>query len=216
MIFNDRTEAGTLLATKLTKFRNNKDAVIVAIPRGGLPIGYTVAKNLGLPLEIVLTKKIGHPFHKEFAIGAVSLTGRILSNDANDISMEYIEQETERIRDILKQRHNYYYGKKKPIILKDKIVIVVDDGVATGQTLMASIQLIADQKPSQIVVALPVGPPSTINKINNMPNVTKTICLKTPYDFRAVGLYYHEFEQVSDEEALRYLKEANDRTKMNI
>ena len=209
MIFNNRTEAGNLLATKLTQYQKNQKAVVVAIPRGGLPVGYTIAKYLGLPLEIVLVKKIGHPLHKEFAIGAVSIIGSILSDSSNDVSIEYIEEETERIRDILKQRHKFFYGNKVPLSLKDKIVIVVDDGVATGQTLIASIQLIAKQNPSQIVVALPVGPTSTIDEINQIPEVTKTICLNMPYDFRAVGQFYNEFNQVSDNEALLYMKKAN-------
>lgn len=209
MIFNNRTEAGSLLALKLIQYKNKKEAVVVAIPRGGLPLGYTIARSLGLPLEIVLAKKIGHPLHKEFAIGAVSMTGRILSDASIDVSMEYIEKETERIRDILRQRHNFFYDNKDPLSLEDKIVILVDDGVATGQTLLASIQLIAKKNPSKIVVALPVGPSSTIRKIEHIAEVTETICLSTPRDFKAVGQFYKEFEQVSDYEALKYLNKAN-------
>ncbi|HKK13004.1 MAG TPA: phosphoribosyltransferase family protein [Flavobacteriaceae bacterium] len=216
MIFNNRTEAANLLIQQLTAYNNAKNAVIAAIPRGGLPIGYILAKELGLPLEVVLTKKIGHPLHKEFAIGAVTLTDRILSEDANDISMEYIEAETKRIRDILKQRQDFYYGKRRPMGFKGKMVIIVDDGVATGQTLKSSIQFIGKQHPSQIIVALPVGPPSTIDKISNMPYVEKTICLITPQNFRAVGQYYMEFNQVSDDEAIRYFTEANKQVKADI
>ena len=211
MNFNNREEAGSLLALKLIKYKNNKEAVVVAIPRGGLPLGFTIAKYLALPLEIVLTKKIGHPLHKEFAIGAVSMTGRILSEASIDVSNDYVEMETERIKGILKQRHKFFYGNKEPLSFKDKLVILVDDGVATGQTLMASIQLIAKQNPSQIVVALPVGPSSTILKIKHIPEVTETICLSTPRDFKAVGQFYKEFDQVSDDEALKYLNKANEK-----
>lgn len=209
MLFTNRIEAANLLSKKLIEYKNNKKAVIVAIPRGGLPIGYTIAKYLKLPLEIVLTKKIGHPYHKEFAIGAVSLDNRILSADAKNISIEYIDEETKQIRAILKQRYNMYYGENEPMSLKDKIVIIVDDGVATGQTLMSSIQFIEQQHPAQIIVALPVGPITTINKLENMSSVNKTICLSTPKDFMAVGQYYAEFYQVTDDEAIQYLIEAN-------
>lgn len=209
MIFKNRREAGNLLVSKLMQYKNNKKAVVVAIPRGGLPLGYIIARSLVLPLEIVLTKKIGHPLHKEFAIGAVSMTGSVLSDAANDVSLDYIEEETERIRAILKKRHHFFYDYNKPLNLKNKTIILVDDGVATGQTLLASIQLIAKQNPSQIVVALPVGPSSTIETIQQIPEVTETICLNIPHDFRAVGQFYKEFDQVSDEEALLYLREAN-------
>jgi len=209
MMFKDRIEAGEALADKLLDFKNNKKAIVVTIPRGGLPIGNVIAKKLNLPLEIVLSKKIGHPLHKEFAIGAVTLNDVILSDAAAKVSNNYITEETTRIRTVLKQRQDMYYGASTPICLKGKIVILVDDGVATGQTLISSINLIEQQQPSQIIVALPVGPPSVITKINNMPSVKKTICLLTPFNFQAVGQFYKEFYQVDDKEVVRLLKEAN-------
>mgnify|MGYP001822045545 FL=1 len=211
-MFKDRIEAGEQLANKLLEFKNNKNALVVTIPRGGLPIGHIIAKKLSLPLEIVLSKKIGHPLHKEFAIGAVTLNDIILSEDARDISNSYIDNETSRIRAILKQRQDMYYGVSTPTNLKDKTVILVDDGVATGQTLISSINLIHQQQPSQIIVALPVGPPSVITKINNMSSVKNTICLLTPSNFQAVGQFYKEFYQVDDSEVIRLLKEANQKT----
>jgi predicted phosphoribosyltransferase len=208
-MFKDRIEAGEQLANKLLEYKNNKKAIVVTIPRGGLPIGHIIAKKLSLPLEIVLSKKIGHPLHKEFAIGAVTLNDILLSEDARDISNSYIDNETSRIRAILKQRQDMYYGSSTPTSLKDKTVILVDDGVATGQTLISSINLIHQQQPSQIIVALPVGPPSVITKINNMSSVKNTICLLTPSNFQAVGQFYKEFYQVDDSEVIRLLKEAN-------
>lgn len=213
MIFKNRIEAATLLAQRLTEFKGHKNAVVVAVPRGGLPIGYILAKHLNLPLEVVLTKKIGHPLYKEFAIGAVTLTDRILTPDILNVSEEYIEAETKRIRSVMQQRRDFYYGKKEPMGLKDKTVILVDDGVATGQTLISSIQFIEKQQPSQIIVALPVGLPSTINGLAIMPYVKKTICLETPHDFRAVGQFYKDFDQVSDNEAKEYFIEANLKSK---
>lgn len=205
-MFVNREEAGKLLAKELENYKNVKDAVIVAIPRGGVPIGYIIAKHLKLPLEIVLSKKIGHPLHKEFAIGAVTFNDIILSDDAATASEAYINDETKRIRILLKQRQDWYYGNKIPLNFKDKIVILVDDGVATGNTLISSIKLIEQQKPSQIIVGLPVGPPSTIKKIRELACVKKTICLITPYYFQAVGEFYEEFNPVDDEEVIRLLK----------
>jgi predicted phosphoribosyltransferase len=211
-MFKDRIEAGEQLANKLLEYKNNKKAIVATIPRGGLPIGHIIAKKLNVPLEIVLSKKIGHPLHKEFAIGAITLNDIILSEDARDISNSYIDSETSRIRAILKKRQDMYYGSSTPISLKDKTVILVDDGVATGQTLISSINLIHQQQPSQIIVALPVGPPSVIAKIKNMSSVNNTICLLTPFNFHAVGQFYKEFYQVDDTEVIRLLKEANQKT----
>jgi len=215
-MFKDRTDAGLLLVKKLSNYHNNKDAVVVTIPRGGIPLGYVISKGLHLPLEIVLSKKIGHPLHKEFAIGAVTLTDRILSDAANDVSRMYIEAETSRIRTLLKERQDGYYDTRKPISFKNKIVIVVDDGVATGNTLMSSIKLIEKQKPSQIIVALPVGPPSVIEKIKKLPYVNDTICLLVPENFRAVGQFYKNFDQVKDNEVVTLLDKANTTFQLNI
>ena len=208
-MFKNRIEAGEQIANILLEFKNNKNAVVVTIPRGGLPIGNIIARKLNIPLEIVLSKKIGHPLHKEFAIGSVTLNDIILSDAAAEVSNNYIKEETHRIRTVLKQRQDMYYGAITPISLKNKTVILVDDGVATGQTLISSINLIVQQKPSQIIVALPVGPPSVITTINNMPSVKKVICLLTPYNFQAVGQFYKEFYQVDDKEVIRLLEEAN-------
>ncbi len=209
-MFTNRGEAGNLLAEELIEYKNNKNAIIVTIPRGGLPIGYAISKKLNLPLEIVLSKKIGHPFHKEFAIGAVTLQSIILDPVAKDVSKVYIEEETERIRDLLKQRHQWYYGDKLPLALAGKIVIVVDDGVATGNTLISSIKLIQQQNPLQIVVGLPVSPYSTLKKIETLSEIDKVICLLTPESFYAVGQFYGEFNQVNDKEVVRLFKEANE------
>jgi putative phosphoribosyl transferase len=209
-MFKDRLEAGQLLAKELFSYRNNENVVIAAIPRGGLPIGFILAKELNLPLEIVLSKKIGHPTNKEFAIGAVTINSRILSSYANEIPNTYIENETKNIRKILAQRYIRYYGNRMPVSFENKIVILVDDGVATGNTLISSIELIQQQKPSQIVIALPVAPLTTFKKLEQLTSIDKIICLLTPVDFRAVGQFYSAFNQVSDEEVIVYLKSANE------
>lgn len=214
-MFRNRIEAGILLADKLKNYKYNKDVIIVTIPRGGVPVGYAIATKLHVPLEIVLSKKIGHPLHKEFAIGAVTLHDRILSPDSDSIEKEYLDRETKKIRDLLQWRYDTYYGSHKPISLKNKIIILVDDGVATGQSLISCIKLIEKQYPAKIIIALPVGPASVINKISNMPAVNQTICLLTPFNFYAVGQYYKEFDQVDDKEVIELLKKANNQFLVN-
>ncbi len=201
-MFKNREEAAGLLADKLFKYQNDQDAVIVAIPRGGVPLGKILSNRLNVPLELVLSKKIGHPFHKEFAIGAVTLLDVILSPVAAEVPSEYIEKEIENVRDILKKRFKMYYGKIEPLNLTGKTVIVVDDGIATGNTLISCVDLIKKQRPEKIVVALPVAPKETLDYIKTLPNVDEIICLLSPSDFYAVGQFYEDFRQVSDDEVI--------------
>jgi len=209
-MFTNREEAGKSLANKLMNYKDNKDVLILAIPRGGVPIGYELTKKLNVPMDVVLSKKIGHPFNKEYAIGAVTLENSILSDAAKEVSPVYIYDETEHVRALLKQRHHLYYGEKKPLPLKDKTVILVDDGIATGNTIISCIQLIQLQKPSKIIVALPVAPNSALRKIREMPEVNEVICLLAPANFQAVGQFYEEFDQVNDNEVIEILKKANE------
>lgn len=208
-MFNNRDEAGGLLAERLLDYQNQEDVVVVAVPRGGVPVGAVIAAKLKKPLEIVLSKKIGHPLNKEYAIGAVTLENKILSPAADDISENYIEEETERIRVLLKTRYQRYFGEKEPLKLSGKIIILVDDGVATGNTMLSCIELIQQQHPSKIIVALPVAPDAALIKIGNSPYVNKILCLLTPSNFMAVGQFYTNFTQVSDEEVIQLLKNSN-------
>lgn len=206
-MFQDRIEAGNLLAEKLIKFKG-EEVVVLAIPRGGLPLGAIIAKTLHAPLDVALTKKIGHPYHKEYAIGAVSLENMVLNN-AIGIPQEYIDREVTRIRKKLQLGHSQYYKHRSPKNLRDKTVIIVDDGIATGNTVLATVQLVDAQKPKKIVVATPVAPGSAVTKLENSPKVAEFIYLQAPLDFRAVGQFYQKFEQVSDGEAIRFLTESN-------
>ena len=203
-MFKDRNEAGYLLANELEKYRS-ADGVILAIPRGGIPLGFIIAQNLNLPLEVVLSKKIGHPLHKEYAIGAVTLKNRILSDAAADVSQAYIESETENIRVKLNKRYADYYGDHKPIPLKDKILVIVDDGIATGNTMLSIIKMLHDEKPRKIIVAIPVAPPDAIKKLEASPYIDDVICLLVPNNFRAVGQFYQNFDQVDDTEVKQLL-----------
>lgn len=210
-MYTNREEAGNLVAEKLLQYKANKDVVVVTIPRGGVVTGYAIAKKLALPLEIVLSKKIGHPFGKEYAIGAVTLKNSILSDAALEVSQVYIHDETEQIRKLLKQRLESYYGDRKPLDLKDKIVILVDDGIATGNTMISCIQLIEMQNPSKLIVALPVAPSSEFRKIKEMDEVDEAICLSTPVNFQSVGQFYEEFNQVDDKKVIELFKKANEK-----
>ncbi len=204
-MFENRYDAGLQLANLLRHYKN-RDGVVLAVPRGGVEIGYVVAKELGLPLEIVLSKKIGHPAHPEFAIGAVSLEGRVVT-ERPDVSEEYIEEETERLRRLLRERYKMYYGDRKPVSLEDKIVIVVDDGIATGNTLLSTVELVRHHRPRRVVVAIPVAPPDSLRKLRDADGVDEVVCALSPRDFYAVGQYYENFDQVEDAEVKRLLEE---------
>jgi predicted phosphoribosyltransferase len=204
-MFKDRFDAGKKLAKALQHYKN-RDGVVLAVPRGGVEIGYVLAQELDLPLEIVLSKKIGHPNQPEFAIGAVSLESRIV-NERPDVSDEYIEKETSRLRQLLRERYKSYYGDRQPLSLEDKIVIIVDDGIATGNTLLSTVELVRHHRPRWVVVAIPVAPPDSLRHIEQAKGVDEVVCLLAPRDFYAVGQFYENFEQVEDEEVVRLLKE---------
>ena len=199
-MFQDRTDAGIQLSESLKHYRDEA-VVVLAIPRGGLPVAAEVAKSLHAPLDVALSKKLGHPFNREYAIGAVSLNNVVI-NDDTGISKSFIDGETKRIRDILQQRHNQYYKKRSPQDLEAKVVIIIDDGIATGSTVLATIELVARQNPSKIVVAIPVAPAISAQRLQDAPDVDEVICLSTPFNFHAVGQFYQKFGQVSDEEAI--------------
>lgn len=204
-ILQDRKEAGILLSEKLEKYQN-KEAIILAVPRGGVPIGYEIAKNLHLPLDIILSKKIGHPLNKEFAIGAVSLDSMIIDKHP-EIPKEYIEREIKTLRESLQDKYTLYMGNRKPSDIEGKIVIIVDDGIATGNTLLVSIEMLRKSKPQKIIVAVPVVPFDTVNIFQQ--KTDEFVYLIAAKDFRGVGGFYENFEQVNDEEVIRMLGVAN-------
>jgi putative phosphoribosyl transferase len=204
-MLKDRIEAGLLLAEKLKKYQNS-NSIILAVPRGGVPIGHEIAKKLHLPLDIVLSKKIGHPYNKEFAIGAVSLDSMIIDEHPG-VSNVYIDAEITRLRKLLKEKYELYMGNREPMDLKGKNVILVDDGIATGNTLLASIKMLRKQKPAKIIVAVPVLPYGTVAIFEN--NTDEFIYLIASKSFRGVGGFYEEFDQVEDEEVVKILNVAS-------
>lgn len=200
-MFNDRIEAGTLLAARLLKYKDDK-GVVLAVPRGGVPVAYAVATELGLPVELCLTKKIGHPMNKEFAIGAASLTDYFIDFSEN-ISDIYIHKELQRIRLRLREMYKKFMHNEEPADLKGKTLLVIDDGMATGNTMLSTIHLLRKSNPAKIVIAVPVASQSAIDKVSK--EADEVITVSTPLYFHGVGAFYKDFQQVSDEEVLFYL-----------
>jgi predicted phosphoribosyltransferase len=201
MYFKDRTEAGKLLASRLKKY-TGVPGVILAVPRGGVPVAYEVARELDLPLEVILTKKIGHPLNKEYAIGAASLSDYFIIPHEN-VDESYITREVERIRLKLQSMYHKFMGDKKPENLEGKTVIIIDDGIATGNTLQATVTVLQKAHPRKIVIAVPVSSVSAYNKLAKQAD--EVISLLIPEEFYGVGAFYENFQQVTDEEVLFYL-----------
>ncbi|MGK0495028.1 MAG: putative phosphoribosyltransferase [Maribacter sp.] len=206
-MFKDRIDAGNQLAKQLLKFKN-EEVVVVAIPRGGLPLAAIVAKTLNAPLDVALSKKIGHPYNSEYAIGAVSLDHFILS-DAMGVTKGYIEEEAVKLRKKLQERYRQYYSNRKPESLKGKTVVIVDDGIATGNTLLVTVAFVAKQRPKKVIAGVPVASASAIQALRDSDQIDEIVCLEIPRNFRAVGQFYKEFSQVSDEEAIQLLEQNN-------
>lgn len=208
-MFEDRFDAGKKLTPLLSKFAHDPNAIILAIPRGAIEIGFVLAKNLHIPLDVIFTKKIGAPENPEFAIGAVSSKHVFITDEYKDIPalQPYIHEQTELIRDTIKERENRYRKGMAPFDIANKTVIIVDDGVATGNTLLATIALVKEYHPQKIVVALPVCSPEAYSKIAHQ--VDELICERIPHIFHSVGQFYQRFEQVDDLEAIKLLHEAN-------
>jgi putative phosphoribosyl transferase len=202
MYFKDRIDAATQLIPLLKKYKNT-DCVVLAVPRGGVPMGCLIAKALNAPLDLLMTKKIGFPHNPECAIGAVSLEGQLIDNSLN-IDPSYIEAETHHLRQVMQEQYQKLMGNSKPLTVKNKIVIIVDDGIATGYTLMAAIELLRTKKPDKIVVAVPVAPPDTAKTIKGL--VDDFICLHTPDNLFSISAFYEDFSEVTDDMALNLLR----------
>lgn len=201
-MFKDRIEAGSLIAAQLSVYKSD-NGIVLAIPKGGVPLGYIVAKELGFPMEIVLTKKIGHPNNKEYAIGAASLNDYFIIPHY-DVSEEYIEKELKIVREKLQRMHDTFIIDHKVGSLAGKTVIIVDDGMATGNTVLSSINLIKKQSPTKIIVAVLVASASAFQLVANVAD--DVIVLMTPPNFSGVGVYYENFNDVSEQEVLLYLE----------
>lgn len=211
-MFKNRIEAANALARELQHYRDDH-GIVLAIPRGGVPIGYIIAKKIGFDLEVLLSKKIGHPHNREYAIGAVSLNDRYVVPHP-DVPPDYIEKETENIRLRLKEMYKKFMGSRKPADLKGKTVIVTDDGIATGSTLMSILPLLRKSGGKKIIVAVPVAPQSTLNKI--APLADEILALLVPRHFYGVGQFYEHFDQIDDETVTRLLNDFQTHSEKNL
>lgn len=206
-MFADRKEAGVILARQLETVAG-KDVVVLALPRGGVVLGCEVARQLDVPLDIIVPRKIGHPLHPEYAIGAVDERGTRIINpiEAATVDPQWLEAEANRQRKEAQRRMKLYRGERSPIDLKGKIVILVDDGIATGLTMQLAVRSIKEQHPERIIVAVPVAPPEAMQMLAE--EGAEAIVVEPPEHFLgAVGAHYRRFEQVSDDEVIGLLND---------
>jgi putative phosphoribosyl transferase len=209
-MFRNRSDAGIRLAERLNQYRDRKDVLILALPRGGAATGHELARALNLRLDVLIVRKIGYPGQPELAIGAISETGSVVLNQSiiseGGITKAFIQTEIEQQKQEIARRIAMYRSGKGLDNLEGKTVILVDDGVATGATIKAAIETLKQEKLARLVVALPVGPPETVDALR--PMADEFICLETPVYFMAVGNHYQDFTQVSDQEVVDLLKRA--------
>lgn len=211
--FLDRMEAGRQLAARLADYRSRDDVVILALPRGGVPVAAEVSKALGLPFDLLLVRKLGIPGCAETAMGAIASNGVCVMHDdliaRLDLTQTEIKEVTRRETEELARREQLYRAGKPPVEVTGKTVIVIDDGIATGATMQAAILLLRRQRARRIVVATPVAPPDTVRKLAR--EVDEMIVVAEPEEFSAVGEWYRNFGQTGDEEVRRLLAEATAR-----
>jgi putative phosphoribosyl transferase len=212
VMFRNREEAGRILADELSRYRNDPTALILALPRGGVAVGYQLSLALHVPLDVFITRKIGAPGNIEYAIGAVAETGSRYLNQEAVNSFGLPRHELERLihvqeKEIARRRDLYRQGRPLPQ-LTGRTVLLVDDGIATGSTFMASALAIRSLQPRRLVGVIPVGPPSTIREVRA--HVDELVILMTPDPFEAVGNFFMDFTQVEDRDVIQYLNLAEE------
>jgi putative phosphoribosyl transferase len=209
-MFRNRTEAGTRLAEKLGIYKDLSNALVLALPRGGVVTGYEVARSLNIPLDVLIVRKIGFPGQEELAAGAVSETGSVVLNrdivSSGHLADEFLRKEIDRQKQEIARRVAYFRAGRRLAGLEGKVVILVDDGVATGATVKAAIAALKEEKIAKLVLALPVAPPETVELLRTM--VDELVCLETPLYFMAVGAHYQDFTQVTDDEVVKLLRKS--------
>jgi putative phosphoribosyl transferase len=212
MLFRDRREAGRQLAERLSHYAGHDDVVVLALPRGGIPVAYEVARALGAPLDVFVVRKLGVPGHEELAMGAIASGDVVvLSRDlinAIGVPVEQIERVIDAERRELERRELAYRADAPPHQLDGKTAILIDDGLATGSTMLAAVAALRKLRPRRIVVAVPVAAAETCNALAY--EVDEMICAATPEPFRAVGLWYRDFSQTSDDEVRELLQAAHE------
>src|ERR1043166_771870 len=210
MIYRDRIDAGKKLASRLSEYANRDDVLVLALPRGGVPVAYEVAKTLRAPLDIFLVRKLGVPGHEELAMGAIATGGvRVLNDDVVgylDIPADVIDAVAEMELGELERRERAYRGNRPEPDVRGKIVILIDDGLATGSTMRAAAKALPQQDPEGIVVAVPVSASETCDEYRM--GVDEIVCAQTPEPFLGVGMWYRDFSQTTDQEVREILNHA--------
>jgi putative phosphoribosyl transferase len=196
-----------MLARKLSAYANRQDVIVVALPRGGVPVAFEVAKALNVPLDVCIVRKLGVPHHKELAMGAIAAGGvRVLNYDVVSwlgISSKTIDEVAAKELRELQRRDRVYRGERPPLDVRNRTVILIDDGIATGSTMRAAIAILRQQQPQRIIVAVPVAPLETYRELQA--EVDEVVCLLTPEPMNAIGLWYENFSQTTDEEVRELL-----------
>ena len=212
--FSDRVEAGKRLTSAMRDFAG-KNGIVLAIPRGGVVVGYEIAKALNLPLDVIIPRKIGAPANPELAIGAMTEDGTIILDDNLitylGVQRDYIKAESERQKHEIERRLKLYRQNEPYPSLKGLDVVIVDDGIATGSTMKAALASVKNRGASTVTVAVPVGPPSTIKELKKQ--AARVVCLYTPEYFQAIGQFYTDFNQTTDEEVIQLLKQSKQKSR---
>jgi putative phosphoribosyl transferase len=210
-IFRDRKDAGQFLAKRLTKYRNRDDVIVLALPRGGVPVAYEVAKALNAPLDIFLVRKLGVPGFEEYAMGAIGSGGIRVLNETLvsqlNIPLKLVDEVTAREFTELERQERLYRGARNPLDVTGQTVIIVDDGMATGSMMRAAVMALRKKGPKKIVIAVPVGEREVCNSLKHEVD-TVAICAMMPEPFNAIDVFYRNFAQVTDAEVQRFLRQA--------
>ncbi len=212
MLFQDRADAGRVLATKLAAFADRPDVLVLGLPRGGVPVAYEVARALRAPLDVFLVRKLGVPGQPELAMGAIASGGVRVLHDNVLKALSVTEQEIDAVTaeevEELDRRERLYRGGRPPLDVRGRTVILVDDGLATGSSMRAAVEALRRMNPLRIVVAVPVGSPDTCGAL--LEEADEVLCAETPDPFYAVGIWYDDFSQTTDEEVRELLERARD------
>ncbi len=207
MRFADRTDAGNRLADRLRRYADHPGLLVLALPRGGVPVAAEIAKKLRAPLDLFLVRKLGVPGREELALGAIASGGiRILNDEVVEtlgLRPSVIDAVAEKEKRELARRERLYRGSRSPLSVAGRTVILVDDGLATGATMKAAVKALKLQSPERLIVAVPVGAPETCRNLEA--SVDELVCLWKPHPFQAVGEWYHDFSQTTDDDVINLL-----------
>lgn len=206
--FSNRQQAGALLVHRLRGLYQHENAIVLALPRGGVPVGFSIAKVLEIPLDVLLVRKLGVPGHEEYAMGAIANGGLCILQhevlEALEIPTSVVENMAQRALREIDRQDKLYRANRGPLSVRGRVVILVDDGMATGSSMMIAVKTLRKEMPARIIVATPVAPPETCQKLRA--EADEVICLSTPDPFYAVGLWYEDFDQTTDAEVINFLK----------